>query len=109
MICIPNYCCPPLCFLDTGWLLVRMSKITCLNTSINFDYKLLPSTQNALIYYRMSIVRLLRSSQRGLFQSIQHVRPSSISSLEEDDKLGFSDMVLKFSEKVRQNKFDTTL
>ena len=52
----------------------------------------------------MSIVRLLRSSQGGLFQSIQHVRPSSTSSLEEDDKLGFSDMVLKFSEKVRQNK-----
>lgn len=48
----------------------------------------------------MSIVRLLRSSQRGLFQSIQHVRPSSTSSLEEDDKLGFSDMVLKFSEKA---------
>ena len=56
----------------------------------------------------MSLNQLLRLSGRRLVQTrqllsqFQGVRCSSISStLQDEDKLEFNDMVLKFSEKVR--------
>ena len=54
----------------------------------------------------MSLNQLLRLSGRRLVQTrqllSQGVRCSSISStLQDEDKLSFNDMVLKFSEKVR--------
>ena len=56
----------------------------------------------------MSLNQLLRLSGRRLVQTrqllsqLQGVRCSSISStLQDEDKLEFNDMVLKFSEKVR--------
>ena len=58
----------------------------------------------------MSLNQLLRLSGRRLVQTrqllshLQGVRCSNISStLQDEDKLSFNDMVLKFSEKVRYN------